>query len=147
MGDVRDEMFPVQKSRQFGRPHPTRIPWSVAELAYSQYHYSQTLERIAERGGFGPEEMTEYLPDWIEQCSEITQLRTERDEARADKDRLDWIAQPLNEFAFPVRDHSTGEWWIYHDDDDEFTVSAPTLREAIDKAGKVAVDAKQREER
>ncbi len=76
---------------------------------------------------------------------EITQLRTERDEARADTERLDWIAQPLSEFAFPVRDHSTGEWWIYHDDDDQFTVSAPTLREAIDKAGKVVAD-KQREE-
>lgn len=78
---------------------------------------------------------------------ELNRLRDELKQLKADADRLDWLSEPLNEFAFPVRDHSTGEWWIYHDDDDEFTVSAPTLREAIDKAGKVAVDAKQREER
>ncbi len=65
---------------------------------------------------------------------ELNRLRDELKQLKADADRLDWLSEPLNEFAFPVRDHSTGEWWIYHDDD-EFTVTAPTLREAIDKAG------------
>ena len=78
---VRGErMFPVQKSRQYGKPHPLLIPWSVAELAYSQYHHSQTLERIAERGGFGPSEMDTYYPDWIARCDELTALRARVEE-------------------------------------------------------------------
>lgn len=69
--------FPILPSRVI-RAFPRAIPWSVAELAYgaysSRYGTDQSLERIAERGGFGPDEMDEFLPDWIERCSEIALL-------------------------------------------------------------------------
>ena len=55
------------------------IPWSVAEEAYLGYNprgiYSQTLLRLAERGGFHVSELDEYVPDWREKASEITALR------------------------------------------------------------------------
>ena len=51
-------------------PHPMKVPWSVAELAYSVYVRrgggDQSLERLAERGGFGASEMDMFLPDWRE---------------------------------------------------------------------------------
>ena len=71
-------------------PHPNRIPWSVAELAYSVYSRggcSQSLETLASRGGFGAAEMDRYVPDWRERCSEITALRTERDALKAEVQR------------------------------------------------------------
>ena len=76
-------MFPIQLgwSRHPVKPHPTRIPWSIAELAYSvyanRYGTSQSLERLAERGGFGPGEMDMFLPDWRERCSEVESLKQE----------------------------------------------------------------------
>ncbi len=46
--------FPVQKDQHGERG---TIPWSLAEVAYEAYsaagHGSQSLERLAERGGFG----------------------------------------------------------------------------------------------
>jgi len=60
------------------KPHPTTVPWFVAELAYSRYaskHETQTLQRIAERGGFSAAEMDSFLPDWRERCSEPVSLR------------------------------------------------------------------------
>ena len=73
-----DRLFPIQKQRD-AKPHPMLIPWSVAELAYSvyagRYGTGQSLERLAERGGFGPGEMDMFLPDWRERCDELTKLR------------------------------------------------------------------------
>lgn len=84
-------MFPIQTKRG-AKPHPLLIPWSVAELAYSvyaaQYGRSQTLERLAQRGGFGPGEMDEYLPDWRERCSEITTLTARLAAAEAENEQL-----------------------------------------------------------
>lgn len=49
---------------------PTSIPWSLAEKAYevysSKYGTSQSLERLAERGGFGLGELDEFVPGWRE---------------------------------------------------------------------------------
>lgn len=44
--------FPIQ--------HGGSIPWWLAEIAYEHYHENwpgQTLERMAERGGFGVKEL------------------------------------------------------------------------------------------
>lgn len=83
MGDER--MFPISCERG-AAPHPTQIPWSVADLAYSvysaRYGKGQSLERLAERGGFGPGEMDTYLPGWREQVSEIASLRAEVERQR-----------------------------------------------------------------
>ena len=64
--------FPIQAGSSYrdseGRmiyPQPSRIPWWLAEEAYkyyaSRYGIQQTLERLAERGGFGREELLEFL--------------------------------------------------------------------------------------
>lgn len=72
--------FPIMSTRGT-RPHPLNIPWSIAELAYSvyslKYGRSQSLERMAERGGFYAGEMDEFLPNWRERASEVTALREE----------------------------------------------------------------------
>lgn len=51
------------------------IPWWVAEQAYmiyaNKYGDQQSLERLAERGGFGIEEMDEFYPEWRTKCSII----------------------------------------------------------------------------
>lgn len=53
---------PVQKDRNFGKPAGT-IAWWEHEKAWEAYgvRYSQTAERIAERGGFGYGELVEFL--------------------------------------------------------------------------------------
>lgn len=75
--------FPIQSERG-AKPHPLQIPWDVAELAYSvysgEYGRSQSLRRLAERGGFGPGEMDMYLPDWRDRCDRIKQLEAQHDE-------------------------------------------------------------------
>jgi hypothetical protein len=73
-----ERLFPIQSQRG-AKPHPLQIPWDIAQLAYSvyssRYGRSQSLERLAERGGFGPCEMDEFLPDWREQCAKRLELR------------------------------------------------------------------------
>ncbi len=75
-------MFPIQTQRG-AKPHPLLIPWAFAELAYSvyagNYGKSQSLEHLAERGGFGPNEMDLFLPDWRHRCEVFRQLEQERD--------------------------------------------------------------------
>lgn len=63
--------FPIQGERRY--PHgerpvtipPMTIPWSVAEVAFKAYDRQnfngQTLERLAERGGFGRDEFLDLL--------------------------------------------------------------------------------------
>lgn len=71
--------FPIQASLSFAvnvaalpddrKPRVTIeagwIPWTIAEIAYKVYcdagHGSQTLERLAERGGFGWFELVALL--------------------------------------------------------------------------------------
>lgn len=74
-----DKRFPIQTSSRYsGPPHPTSIPWHVADLAYSvyarRYGRSQSLERLAERGGFGPCEMDDFLPNWRELSAAQTKV-------------------------------------------------------------------------
>ena len=72
------KMFPIQSERGH-RAHPTEIPWSVADRAYSVYRADygdgQSLERLAQRGGFAPSEMDGYYPAWEQESSEIVQLQ------------------------------------------------------------------------
>lgn len=75
-----ERMFPIQTERG-AKPHPVRIPWSIAERAYSvyaaRYGGGQSLERLAERGGFGPSEMDMFLPGWRDEVSEVARLRAD----------------------------------------------------------------------
>lgn len=79
-------MFPLQTSRH-APPGPVQIPWSVAEKAYGayarEYGRSQSLERLAERGGFGWCEMDTLYPNWREEVSEIAKLKAELGQLRA----------------------------------------------------------------
>ena len=61
------KQFPIQpdlRSKPDGYPGGF-IPWAIAEQAYEQYvklgHGSQSLERLAERHGFGWQELTQLL--------------------------------------------------------------------------------------
>lgn len=69
--------FPVMTGKYGGGQR--FIPWSIAEEAYAGYSgeqgTGQSLERLAERGGFHEHEMDAYVPDWRERTSEIHQLR------------------------------------------------------------------------
>lgn len=72
------KMFPLQ-TQQRCPPGPREIPWSVAQKAYGEYSRlygsSQSLERLAERGGFGWGEMDSLYPAWREEIDEICILK------------------------------------------------------------------------
>lgn len=66
--------FRIQQEWNWGKPkdhrpmihnHATCIPWWLAEEAYKYYSEKhgtdQSLERLNERGGFGREELLNYL--------------------------------------------------------------------------------------
>lgn len=81
--------FPVMYSSDSDKAGPVTIPWSVAEKAYSRYAAlcggRQTLERVAERGGFYAGEMDELYPEWRNETSEIAALRARVDELEDEK--------------------------------------------------------------
>ena len=75
-----EKWFPLQsEGRSYQKTQYTRIPWSVAEKAYevyaAQYGRGQSLERLAERGGFGNNEMDTFYPTWREEVDELLMLR------------------------------------------------------------------------
>jgi len=68
MDDIRP--FPIQGEGLRRKPFPYRpkastIPWWLATVAYKWYSYcygdSQSMERLAERGGFGRDELVLYF--------------------------------------------------------------------------------------
>lgn len=69
-----DRMFPIQGDRvmtdrgMVGVPG-AMIPWGVAEVVYRGYSHrygtSQSLERLAERGGFGWDEVAAFYPEGL----------------------------------------------------------------------------------
>lgn len=95
---VERRTFPLQAS--LGLRGPVNIPWSVAEKAYGAYALrfgrGQTLERLAERGGFSWAEMDMFLPGWREECSEIDALRSEVERLREDAARYRWLREAKN---------------------------------------------------
>ena len=70
-GESYRESFPLQGDEPHkgsGRmiyPQPSTIPWWLAKIAYKYYSdehgIGQSLERLAERGGFGRQELLYYL--------------------------------------------------------------------------------------
>lgn len=54
-----DRLCPVQARNG----QPTAIPWDLAEILYPGYGHSQTLERLAELGGFGWSELGALAAD------------------------------------------------------------------------------------
>lgn len=60
--------LPDGGGRKFPAQNGAPIPWSLAERAYavyaSRYGRAQSLERLAERGGFGINELDDLVPGW-----------------------------------------------------------------------------------
>ena len=65
-GSIEPKRFPIQMEI-YGRVRlpATQIPWWLAEIAYKHYVElfgdQQSLQRLAERGGFGREELLRLL--------------------------------------------------------------------------------------
>jgi hypothetical protein len=61
--------FPIQgdtvRNPDGSKDPPSTVPWWLAEVAYKEYqrYYGghQTLERMAQRGGFGRQELLDLL--------------------------------------------------------------------------------------
>jgi hypothetical protein len=82
------EQLIQQQERRFpllGTNGCVTIPWSVAEKAYKGYAriHTQSLETLAERGGFAEEELDKYYPLWRDEVSEIKQLKMRVSELEA----------------------------------------------------------------
>ena len=64
-GGAEVKRFPLQAYAYTARSKPITIPWKFAEEASkeysSQFGKGQSLERLAERGGFGAEEIIMLL--------------------------------------------------------------------------------------
>lgn len=58
MSDLRQ--MPIQAEYHPNKPR-TYIPWWLAEVAHENYLHDQSLERIAERGGFGRDELVKLI--------------------------------------------------------------------------------------
>jgi hypothetical protein len=93
MGDEQ-RLFPIimpyaSRAKEV-KAFPLRIPWDVAELAYSvyssRYGTSQSLSRLAERGGFHVSEMDDMLPDWRERCDTIQRQAAELERLRKENE-------------------------------------------------------------
>lgn len=88
--------FPLQSDRH-SKPGPISIPWLIAEQAWA--HYSarcgrdQSVERLAERGGFGWVEMDRYLPGWREMVDPYRTLLAENARLRDEIQRLNRSAK------------------------------------------------------
>jgi len=71
--NAKPRKFPIQRSAP--------VPWSVAEIAYReyarQYGTSQSLDRLAERGGFSVGEMDDFYPEWRNAVDQIQRLEAE----------------------------------------------------------------------
>lgn len=85
--------FPLQVTRDTKtKPGPVSVPWVVAErawAAYSQiYGRDQSVERLAERGGFDWAEMDRLFPGWREATDAWKRLESELNSAQQDLARV-----------------------------------------------------------
>lgn len=62
---VEERAFPIIQRPRPQAGDPVSVPWSLAEQAYEVYSHcygtEQSLERLAERGGFGVIEIRVFL--------------------------------------------------------------------------------------
>lgn len=62
---MTEKYFPIQAEYSSVKLPASQIPWWLAEVAYKHYAQlfgsQQSLERLAERGGFGREELLRLL--------------------------------------------------------------------------------------
>lgn len=79
--------FPLQTNRQ-GQPGPVSVPWVVAERAWARYSQlygrDQSVEHLAQRGGFSWGEMDDLFPGWRGAVDEWVNLRRQLADAQRD---------------------------------------------------------------
>jgi len=108
------------------------IPWSLAQQAYRNYGSSQTLERVAERGGFGWVELDALLRDkYMGSLSHFEKdisvarervlshdksLLAERDQL---SERLKKLEEDLTRLQSAYQASEKLNGWAKHDDDCE----------------------------
>lgn len=124
-----DKLFPILREYRYKGPvYPTKIPWSVADKAYSwyrdRYGNTQSLEVIADRGGFSPSEMDEQFPNWREESSEIFQLKKQLDECRKSE-------KELSDAYLRIR-NLVGAWNTVHGGIDRFEVTENKIKMLLD---------------
>lgn len=104
---MEEKMFPLQTSKQ-SPSGPLQIPWSVAEVAYGayvrMYGRSQSLEGLAQRGGFSWYEMDQFHPGWRKDASEIESLHQRLREAQAEIEQNDGRINRLNQTCNELHD-------------------------------------------
>ena len=103
--------FPVQKGGT--------IPWALAEAAYrvysAKYGKDQSLERLAERGGFHASEMDIFVPDWRAKALEIDSGISA---VRAENDALRTLADERSESLHKLTDcYQKREGWFRGEND------------------------------
>jgi hypothetical protein len=68
----KEPLFPIQGDRNRSAGH---VPWSVATAAYATYSRlygtGQSLERLAERGGFSWSELVWLLQGGVGKCETL----------------------------------------------------------------------------
>jgi hypothetical protein len=83
--------FPLQVTR--GLTGPVSVPWEVADRAWAAYSAlygrGQSVERLAQRGGFSWGEMDSLFPGWRQATDEWVQLRAELATVRGVSDALE----------------------------------------------------------
>ena len=148
------KLFPIQRSYyKKMKPYPYQIPWEIAERAYQAYRHlygdSQSMERLAERGGFAPEEMDKFLPNWREECSVFTRLNrelqdTQRELTELVGERVGHMSDSrLQEIADRASRATPGPWhasesidpnegYIYTDDTDVVADTCESFRAQAD---------------
>lgn len=84
-----------------------RIPWSIAERAYAAYAArhgtDQSIERIAERGGFSECELDAYAPGWRQETAEVHQLRELVQQLLRERLQLARLAAETPQFDNPLQ--------------------------------------------
>lgn len=82
--------FPLQTSKPPTKPGPLTIPWSIAEQSWNayaaRYGKDQSVERMAERGGFSWWEMDNQLPGWREMVDPYRTIIAENAKLKAELD-------------------------------------------------------------
>lgn len=111
-----EKMFPLQAGYRDAKsaPHPLQIPWSVAEKAYCeyarQYGRGQSLERLAERGGFDGAEMDMLYPPWRDEVSQLTTLRQRAEAAERRVAELEGAVRVMAEECQAWNECPAGDW-------------------------------------
>jgi hypothetical protein len=138
----RYKEFPLQSTR--GLTGPTSVPWAVAEKAWAaysaQYGREQSVERLAQRGGFSWGEMDELFPGWRDATDAWKKL-----EARAaELEAQNAIYEKATDTLTRLQERSNAKIADMEGAYSELESDAAQLREALDEVKEVLQAIKHR---